>query len=150
MKFTLAVIAAALSASPFAAGLYLDQNAVCGDSIECSKNCLGGGYHVASDRLGNVHFGCSTTVKYSNPDCSFGLEGPDETQNARAVCDTVGGTLCRHTYLTGRRLINKCVMADEDVAAFSSNCKAANGTFHTASFTGKGYALLTGSCEKTS
>jgi hypothetical protein len=147
MKLTIAFIstlAVLISAD------YLEQDALCGDNKECESKCKRGRYHLVMDDAKSIHFGCSLKpdVKYANPDCSFGLgDGPDETAKAHATCDTVGGKLCRNTYVLEPKFVNKCVMLNSDVAAFNKNCKAANGTARENNKNIINYGVLVSNCE---
>ena len=129
MKFSLALISTLLASA--ATADYLEQNTLCGDSKECTNNCRDGRYHIVTDSSGSVHFGCSVKannpLKYSNPDCSFGLsDKTEELASSRAACDTVGGTMCPVTFDNGKT-VNYCVVLSSDVEAFKENCKAAGG-----------------------
>lgn len=129
---------------------YLEQNALCGDSKECTDNCRAGRYHIVTDDANSIHFGCSVKannpIKYSNPDCSFGLkDGTEEAANSRAACDTVGGKMCPFHFDNGET-VNYCVMLSKDVADFKDNCKAAGGAVkeHNKDLT---YDVLTDDCK---
>jgi hypothetical protein len=138
----ISILAAATSAQ------FLEQNALCGDNKDCENSCVEGRYHIATDGTDSMHFGCSlqNPMKYSNPDCSFGLkDGAEETASSRLTCDTVGGTLCRKTYGDGET-VNYCVMLDKDVAAFKDNCKAASGSARDGN-KGATYETLTRDCR---
>lgn len=133
MKFTIAIISA-LAASTSAD--LLGQNEVCGNNREYERDCQDGLYHVVVDIFRLVNFGCSLKpvvkhVTYSNPDCSFGQgDGrPSETAKARSTCDGVAGTLCQRKFTQGDRdIINYCIMLDDNVETFESNCNAIGGT----------------------
>jgi hypothetical protein len=131
MKLTIALMS---TLAALASAEYLEQNTLCGDNKDCEKNCQDGRYHIVTDDTTSIHFGCSFApnpkpVTYANPDCAFGLgDGPEETANSRATCDTVGGTLCRMTFVMEPTFVNYCVMLNKDVAAFKESCKAASGT----------------------
>lgn len=146
MRISLAIISTMLAA---VSADYLEQNTLCGDNKDCENNCLQGRYHIVTDDANSMHFGCSMKLplKYSNPDCSFGLgDGPEETEKSRATCDTVGGTLCRSTYFSEPRFVNNCVILDKDAAAFKENCKAASGTVRENN-RGLSYGVLASDCE---
>lgn len=151
MKLPIFIIPTLLAAASSAE--YLEQNTLCGDNLDCQNNCQDGRYHIVTDNSNSIHFGCSLTpaavpVTYANPDCSFGLEdGEEETANARATCDTVGGTLCRRTFHNlGRTFINYCVMLGKDVGAYEGSCEAAGGKI-TGHNTDMSYEILADKCE---
>jgi hypothetical protein len=150
MKLTIAFIS---TLAAFASADYLEQNTLCGDNKACEGNCQDGRYHIVSDDTNSIHFGCSFApnpkpVTYANPDCSFGLgDGPEETANARATCDTVGGTLCRGEYKLEPKFVNKCVMLNKDAAAFKENCEAAGGTARDNNSDFGSYEILVDNCK---
>lgn len=95
MKLTIA-LTSALAA--FASADFLEQDKACGDNKACERNCRGGRYDILTDLLHGIHFAyvleANNPIKYSNPDCSFGLaDGEEETAKALATCDSVGGKL---------------------------------------------------------
>ena len=99
-----------------------------------------------------VNFGCSRPpspgpVTYASPDCTFGLgDVPDETAKSRATCETVGGTLCRHTYRFEPKFVNNCIVSTADVGAFQTGCEAVGGTFREGN-RGLSFAILTNNCK---
>ena len=131
---------------------YLDQNAVCGDNKECTRDCQDGAYHIVADIFHLVNFGCSRPpspgpVTYASPDCAFGLgDVPDETAKSRATCETVGGTLCRHTYRLEPKFVNNCIVSTADVGTFQTGCEAAGGTFREGN-RGLSFGILTNDCK---
>ena len=147
MKLTIAFAStlAALTSANF-----LDKNTPCGDNHECAQDCQDGRYHVVIELFRPAQFGCSLDphILYANPSCSFGLgDGSAETAKARETCDTVAGTLCRHTYRSAPKFVNNCVMVEKDSTVFQTNCEAAGGTFRKQS-DGLEYRVLTETCER--
>jgi hypothetical protein len=147
MKLTIAFIS---TLAALASADYLEQNTLCGDNKEFASNCRDGRYHIVSNDAGSIHFGCSVKannpLKYSNPDCSFGLnDGTEEAASSRATCNTVGGTVCPTHFLNGET-VNYCVILSKDVAAFKENCKAAGGAAsdHNVDLS---YGILVDGCE---
>ena len=152
MKLPLALASTLLAT---AASAYLEQNTLCGDNKACEGNCQDGRYHIVTDDADSIHFGCSLKPNvppptYANPECSFGLGdgagSPEEIAQARATCDTVAGTFCSRVFDKGET-VNKCVMLNDNVAAFKETCEDAEGVIKEHSKDFKYYEILVRNCQ---
>jgi hypothetical protein len=96
----------------------LPQNALCGDSVDCSNRCNGGRYHIVNDQTNDsTYFGCSREGVRNYR--VFNCQSPKDnykTRNATATqlaCDAAAGRQCQ-----------QCVISYSQVKAFSDSCLA--------------------------
>ena len=149
MRLSLALVStlAAVTASAD----FLGQDKACGDNKLCEHNCEEGRYHILTDLINGIHFGCllaPAPITYSNPDCLFvqedgAVDGADGTTRARVVCDNVGGTLCERKSTSG----DYCIVLDKNLGAFVLQCEKYHGT-PTENSSGLSYKAASSDCKK--
>lgn len=108
MRFQLATILG-LAMGSLAA---LQQNELCGDSVECQTNCYEGRYHIVVSE-GSTFFGCKLD---------------DATQYEVNTCKSTKGADITETLCGGGKYCSKgCVLTAEQSHEFGGECSRSNG-----------------------
>lgn len=65
-------------------------------------------------------------IKYADPSCEFGPDGPETVQLSRQVCTSMGGNFCQKTNEESPRF--RCIVPQAKRSAFEKFCKVKKGT----------------------
>lgn len=102
----------------------LPENALCGDSVECQKNCYGGRFHVVETNGTGSFFGC-TLDGVNNYRSSYCIRGDtlDKAATMQA-CDAASGRQCEKRFK--RENAPNCIVLASNAKTFAEACKEIN------------------------